>query len=86
VPPLVGVAVNVTLVPEQMVDEGEAAMLTPAATDGFTTIVIVFDVAGLPVAHVFDDVITHTIVFPFVNAASVYVALLVPTFTPFFFH
>jgi hypothetical protein len=83
---LVGVAVNVTLVPEQMADDGDAAILTLAATAGFTTIVIVLEVAGLPVAHVFEDVMTQAIVFPFVNAASVYVALLVPTFTPFFFH
>lgn len=49
VPPLVGVAVKVTLVPLQMVDPGLAAMLTLTASGGPTTMVIVFDVAGLPV-------------------------------------
>jgi hypothetical protein len=40
-------------------------MLTPAVTTGFTTIVIAFDVAGLPVTHVAVEVITHVIEFPF---------------------
>jgi hypothetical protein len=55
---LVGVAVNVTLVPEQIAPDGEAAMLTLAAKFGFTVIVTELEVAGEPVAHVAFDVIT----------------------------
>ena len=77
---------KVTLVPEQIVVEGLAAILTLAATLVVTVIVSVLDVAGLPVTHAALLVITQLIVFPFARAASVYVVLLVPTFTPFFFH
>lgn len=84
VPPLVGVAVKVTLVPEQIVVDGLAPMDTLADTDVVTTIVIVLDVAGLPVTQEALLVITQDIVFPFVSAASVYVVLLDPTLTPFF--
>jgi len=52
VPPLVGVAVKVTDVPEQMVVPGLAAMLTLTGRFGFTVMVRVFDVAGLPVGQV----------------------------------
>ena len=47
-PPLVGVAVNVTLVPAQIV-VALAPILTLAGKFGFTVIVILFDVAGDPV-------------------------------------
>ena len=57
-PPFVGVAVNVTLVPEQIVLPGFADMFTLAGNGGFTVIVIEFDVAGDPVAHVDVEVIT----------------------------
>ena len=85
VPPLVGVAVNVTLVPAQIV-VAVAAMLTLTGKFGFTVMVMVFDVAGLPVAQVALDVNTHVTVFPFVNVADVNVGELVPAFTPFTFH
>jgi len=48
---LVGVAVNVTLVPAQIV-VAEAAMLTLTGRFGFTVVLMVFDVAGLPVTQV----------------------------------
>mgnify|MGYP001807000170 FL=1 len=48
---MVGVAVNVTLVPAQMVDPGLAAIETLTGSEEFTVILIVFDVAGLPVAQ-----------------------------------
>ena len=65
-PPLVGVAVNVTLVPEQIVVAvAEILMLT--GRFGFTVMVIVFDVAGLPVAQVALEVITQVTVLPFAN-------------------
>ena len=46
---MVGVAVKVTLVPLQMVAPGFAAILTLTASGGPTTMVIVLEVAGLPV-------------------------------------
>ena len=77
---------KVTLVPEQIVVEGLAAILTLAATLVVTVIVSVLEVAGLPVTQAALLVITQEMVFPLARAASVYVVLLVPTFTPFFFH
>jgi hypothetical protein len=54
---LVGVAVNVTLVPSHIVVPGLAAMLTLTGRFGFTVIVTVFEVAGLPVGQVTLEVI-----------------------------
>jgi hypothetical protein len=60
---LVGVAVNVTEVPAQ-------TGLAEAATDrltgrlGFTVMVTVFEVAGLPVGQVAFEVRTQLIIFP----------------------
>ena len=51
-PPLVGVAVKVTLVPAQIGLPGADAIDTLTGKFGFTVIVIVLDDAGLPVAHV----------------------------------
>jgi hypothetical protein len=53
--------VKVTEVPVQIGPDGEAEMLTLAGNNGFTVIVIVLEVAGLPVAHVAFDVITTEI-------------------------
>lgn len=47
---------NVTEVPAQIVVPGLAAMLTLTGRFGFTVIVRVFDVAGLPVGQVALDV------------------------------
>ena len=85
-PPFVGVAVNVTLVPEQIVFPGLAEILTLAATFGFTVITIAFDTAGFPVAQRALEVITQVTLFPFANAALVYVELFVPTFVAPIFH
>ena len=52
---------KVTFVPEQTAPEGLAEILTLAAAFGFTVIVMLFDVAGLPVAQVALLVITHVI-------------------------
>jgi hypothetical protein len=62
---LVGVAVNVTLVPLQITPEGEAAMLTLAGSSGFTVMVIAFEVAGDPEMQEAFDVITTVITSPF---------------------
>ena len=58
VPPLVGVAVQVTDVPAVTL-LAEAEMLIPAATVGVTVMVTWFDVAGLPVVHDRLDVSTQ---------------------------
>ena len=52
---MVGVAVNVTLVPEQIGFE-LAAMLTLTGRFGFTVMVTAAEVAGFPVAHVAFDI------------------------------
>ncbi len=62
VPPLTAVAVKVTGVPSQMVPAGEAAMLMLTGCSGATSMTTVFDVAGLPVAHVAFDVTTQATV------------------------
>ena len=85
-PPLVGVAVNVTDAPAQMVLPGLAAILTDGTTIAFTVIVIVLDVAVAGNAQVAVDVITHVTASPFINVAFVYVLLFVPTLLPFNFH
>ena len=64
----------------------EAAILILTGRFGLTVIVIVFEVAGEPVAQVAFDVSIQVTVFPFAKAALVYVALFDPTFTPFSFH
>jgi uncharacterized protein (UPF0218 family) len=51
--------VKVTLAPVHILVEGEADMLTLAATLGFTIIVNAFEVAGEPVAQDAFEVITQ---------------------------
>ena len=58
---------KVTLVPAHT-GFSDAAILTPAATIGLTVIVIVLEVAGLPLAQLTLDVITQETVFPLVSA------------------
>jgi hypothetical protein len=66
---------------------GLAAMLMPAGKFGFTVIVIIFDVAGDPVAHVAFDVMMQVIWLPLVNAPDVYVEFVAPPmFDPLFCH
>ena len=48
---MVGVAVKVTLVPEQIVVPGLALILTLTGKFGFTVMLREFEVAGFPVAH-----------------------------------
>ena len=55
---MVGVAVKVTLVPAQIV-VADAEILTLTGRFGFTVMVTVLDVAGLPVAQVALDVNTQ---------------------------
>ena len=56
-PPLSGVAVNVTVVPEQIV-VAEAAMFTDGVTGEVTVIVIALEVAVVGLTQVAEDVIT----------------------------
>lgn len=85
-PPLVGVAVKVTEPPEHIVVV-DAAMLTLAGRFGFTVMVTVLLVAGLPVAHgATEEVITTVTASALTNVVVVNVLLLVPAFTPFTFH
>ena len=85
-PPLVGVAVNVTLVPVQMVVPVLALMDTAGTNTGLTVIVNALDVAVVGLAHVALLVSTQVTICPLVNDALVYVALLVPTLVPLSFH
>ena len=67
-PPFVGVAVNVTLVPEQIVLPGLAVMLTDGTTVDATVIVIGDDVAVVGLAQAIDEVITTVTISPLANA------------------
>ena len=68
-PPFAGVAVNVTLVPAQIVFPGLALIVTDGTTDPLIIIVISFDVAVVGLAQARDDVITTVITSPFPNPA-----------------
>ena len=70
-PPFIGVAVNVTLVPEHIVPLGFADILTLAGRKEFTVIVMAFEVAGEPDAQVRDDAITQVITSPFASVVEV---------------
>ena len=84
VPPFVGVAVNVTDVPLQM---GLAVAFIETLTGEFvfSTIVIVFDVAGLPIGQAILEFITQETISPLFGE-YVYTGLLGPTPVPFTFH
>ena len=86
VPPFVGVAVKVTLVPVQIVLPVFAVMLTDGVTIGVTFIVMPADVAVVVLTQVSEEVITTVITSPFANALFEYVLLFVPTLFPFRFH
>ena len=83
---MVGVAVKVTLVPEQV---GLAPVVIAILTDGVSEVVMV-NASALLVA--FGEVtqvrlvVIRQVILPPAVPASVYVALLVPTFAPSFFH
>ena len=81
---MVGVGVNVTDIPEQIV-VAEAAILTKGVTAELTIIVTALDVAVGIVAQGTVDVITHVTIFPLANTALVNVTP-VPELTPFTFH
>ena len=87
-PPLVGVAVNVRLVPAQVGFVPDVmAMLTLAGKFGLTVTEMLFDVAGEPVKHgealLVKTTVTASLLF---NAAVVKLAVLAPALTPFILH
>ena len=85
-PPLVGVAVNVTLLPEHVgLDPDVIAMLTDGVSLAVTANAMPVDEAVPVVTHV-RLVVISTVIVPPVVPASVYVALLVPTGLPSFLH
>ena len=64
-------AVNVTLVPEQIVVPGLADMPTLTALFALTVIVIVLLVAGLPIGQLTFEVNTQVTISPLANPALV---------------
>jgi hypothetical protein len=68
-PPLTGVAVNVTLVPVQIVFPGSAMILTEGVDVGFTVIVIPLEVTVAGLTHASVEVITAVITSPFTKDA-----------------
>jgi hypothetical protein len=84
-PPFTGVAVNVTLLPGQIV-VAEAAILILTGRFGFTVIVTGLDVAGLPETQVALDVSIQLMTSLFARDEFVYVVLFVPALFPFSFH
>ena len=70
-PPFVGVAVKVTLVPVQIVLPGFAAILTDGVTVAVTTILIALDVADVGLAHANEDVIIQVTASPLARVAFV---------------
>ena len=84
---MTGVAVNVTLAPAHIAPDGFAAILTLAGKLEFTVIVIVFDVAGEPVAQAKLLVIIQVIKSPFAKVVDVYVEFVAPDISdPLFCH
>ena len=68
-PPLVGVAVNVTFVPAQIAPAGLEAITTDGATAAVTEMATSLDVAVVGLAQANADVITQVILSLFTNAA-----------------
>jgi hypothetical protein len=82
---LTGVAVKVTLVPEH-IGFWDAATETLTGRLGFTVMLTVLEVAGLPDAQPSLDVRTQLTISPFTKVEVVKVLLFEPTLPPFSFH
>ena len=80
-----GVAVNVELLPAQIVNDG-VLMVTDGVTDAVVVIVSALLVAVGVLAHDALPVITTVTTSLFAIDEVVNVALLLPAFTPFIFH
>ena len=86
-PPFVGVAVNVSELPEHVGFVPEVnAIETEGATVVLTVTVIPFDVAVDGDAQAAFDVMIQVTIWPLVKLLDVYVALFVPTLEPFTCH
>lgn len=68
---MTGTAVKMTEVPWQMAPAGLAEIVTLTGRFGFTVMVMVFEMAGLPVAQLRLEVRVQVTVFPFVRPAFV---------------
>ena len=86
-PPLVGVAVKLTEVPEAAgFVPAVSAILTDGATDGFTVMVMLLLDAVVEVAQEELDVIVHDTTAPVTSVVVENVAELVPAAVPFTVH
>jgi hypothetical protein len=83
---LVAEAVNVVGVPEQMVFDGEAAILTVGVRLGFTIVVMAVELTLAGFAQAAFELSVTAITSPLANDDELYVGLLEPTFTPFIVH
>ena len=84
---MVGVAVNVTELPEAAgLVPLVRAMLTAGATEALMVMVIELLVAVVGLAQLRLDVITHDTIAPLVRVVVVYVAEFVPTLAPLTCH
>ena len=77
---------KVTDVPEQILVPGDADTATLTERGVLTDMVIMFEVAGLPVTQAAFDVIFTVTWSPFASVDEEYVLLLVPTLLPLTFH
>jgi hypothetical protein len=84
VPPFVGVAVNVTLLPEQI--DVELAEIETAGVTELAVIVMALDVAVAVVIQLAFDVMITVTRSPLASELLVKVEELVPAFTPFICH
>jgi len=83
---LIGDAVNVTVVPKQIVP-GEAAIFTDGVTVVFITVIVMeLEVIVLTVAQAALDVMIAVTTSPFANKLVVYDEEFAPTLLPFICH
>ena len=85
VPPLVGVAVKVTEVPVH-IEVALAEILTAGTAEGFTVMVIPFEVAVVGLTQAKLLVKIQVTICPLVSVELVNVELFVPAFTPLTCH
>ena len=77
---------KVTEFPLHIVVPGDALMEMVGITNGFTVMVILFELATGAEVQAWLLVISQATWSPFTILLSVYVSEFVPTFDPFFFH
>ena len=85
VPPLLIIAENKTIVPEQIGLLSGITEIVGASVD-VTVMVIVFEAITVGLEHSSFEVNTHVIISLLTKVLSIYVELFVPTFRLFFFH